>query len=321
MVRLVLTELFKVRKRWMPWILLGIMVAILALFQFGMYAGHRSLESTIEPEPTPEELPSFIPESQQESIREELREHRQQERQDMLDQLGALVTLPRATEGIFSMAGSVGGFLLVILAASIVGGEYAWGTVRTNLILGMGRRRYLLSKVIAVLLLTLAGLVVTFVFGFVFAIGTTLLMNQGVDWSFLGGLFVPRVLAMFGRTWFILAAPISMAVMVAVLTRSSAVAIGVGIAYPIVESIVAGVLANIAGWGETFQQYTIGYNMTSVMALNAMGERYASAGINLGNAPGGTVPAFWRTASLLLGYGLAFLAVAFYSFRKRDLTA
>ena len=91
--------------------------------------------------------------------------------------------------------------------------------------------------------------------------------------------------------------------------------------YPIVESIVANVLAGIAGWGETFQQYTIGYNISSVMALNSMGDTYSSAGVNLGNAPGDSSPAFWRTASVLVGYGLAFLVVAFYSFRKRDLTA
>ena len=298
MVRLVAAELFKVRKRWMPWILLGIMIAVMAVAQFGMYAAYRSMGDRVQESPVP-----------------------RAQRQEAIEGLETVLALPRATEGIFSIAQSMGAFLLVVLAASIVGAEYTWGTVRTNVMRGMGRSRYLLSKLMTVLLLTLAGLAVTFAVGFVFAIGTTLLIDGGIDWGFFDGLFIPRVLAMFGRTWFVLAVPISMTVMVAVLTRSSAVAIGVGIAYPIVESIVAGILAGITGWGETFQQYTIGYNITSVMALNSMGETFTSAGVNLGNAPGGDVPAFWRTASLLIGFGLAFLAVAFYSFRKRDLTA
>jgi ABC-type transport system involved in multi-copper enzyme maturation permease subunit len=297
MVRLIQTEFFKVRKRRMPWVLLGIMIVLMALFQFGMYGGYRSLESISEDRPV-----------------------QAQGHQEALDQIGNLLSLPRATEGIFSMFQSAGGFLLVILVGSVVGAEYAWGTVRTSIIRGMGRDRYLLSKLATLLLLTLAGLIITFVFGFIFAVGTTLLLEGSIDWGFLGGLYIPRVLAMFGRTWFVLAVPISMAAMVAVLARSSAVAIGVGIAYPIIESIVVSILAGIAGWGETVREYSIGYNISAVMALNAMGGRYTSTGINLGNVPGGLVPAFWRTASLLVGYGLAFLVVAFYSFRKRDLT-
>lgn len=321
MGRLLRIELLKVRRRWMPWVLLGIMVAMLALFQFGMYGAHRSLETTPQAPLQQEEVPTFIPERERERLGQELMERREQQHRTRLEGLKTLLVLPRATEGIFSMFQSVGGFLIVVLAASMVGGEYAWGTIRSTLIRGIGRSRYLLSKLLTVLLLTLAGLLVSFTFGFVFAIGTTLLMEHHIDWSFAGGLFMPRVLAMFGRTWFVLAVPISMAILVAVATRSSAAAIGVGIAYPILESIVANVLANIAGWGTTFQQYTIGYNISSVMALNSMGEAYTPAGVNLGNVPGKAIPAFWRSGGLLAGYALAFLTLAFYSFRKRDLTA
>lgn len=298
MVRLVLTELFKVRKRWMPWILLGIMVALLALTQFGMYAAFRSMEGQAEESPMP-----------------------RAQRQEAIEELETILTLPRATEMVFSIVQSMGGFLLVVLAGSIIGAEYAWGTVRTNIMRGMGRSKYLLSKLIAILLLTLIGLLITFVLGLIFAIGTTLLLEGSIDWSFAGGVFIPRVLAMFGRTWFVLAVPISMAVMVAVVTRSSAVAIGVGIAYPIAEGIIVGILAGVTGWGETVREYSIGYNIGAVMSLNAMGESYSNVGIHLGGSPAEIYPAFWRTASVLVGYGLAFLAVAFYSFRKRDLTA
>ncbi len=299
MPRLVLTELFKVRKRWMPYILLGILIALMALAQFGMYAAYRSMEGRLE-----EERP--MPRAQ---------------RQEAIEELGTILTLPRATEGIFSIAQSMGAFLLVVLAGSIVGAEYAWGTVRTNIIRGMGRNKYLLSKLATILLLTLAGLVVAFIFGFIFTIITTLLINGSIDWGFLGGLYIPHVLAMFGRTWFVLAVPISMTAMVAVLTRSSAAAIGVGIAYPIAEGIIVGILAGVTGWGEVVQEYSIGYNMTTVMAYNALGERFTNVGISFGNLPDEAIPSFWRAASLLVGYALAFLAIAFYSFRKRDLTA
>jgi len=267
----------------MPWILLGVMIILLALFQFSMYAAYENTKDR------PEDMQSIL-------------------------------TLPLSTEVIFSMAQAVGSVLLVILTASVVGAEYAWGTVRTNIIRGMGRNRYLLSKLTTILALTIVGLLVTFVFGFIFTIGTSLLIDSGIDWSFLEGLYVPRVLGMFGRTWFVLAVPISMVFMVAILTRSSAVAIGVGIGYPILESTIVNVLAQVAGWGEVVQEYSIGYNTTAVMTYNAMSERYTNVGINLGSASGKVLP-FWRATSLLVGYALAFLAIAFYSFRKRDLTA
>ena len=352
MPRLVLTELFKVRKRWMPYILLGILIALMALAQFGMYAAYRSgprmnqgrtigFETTLPDgrevsvnidcedllaggtvELPPDTDPFFA-----EQVRSQIDTFRQNceqitaEEQEPFEQIETALTFPRATEGIFSIAQSMGAFLLVVLAGSIIGAEYAWGTVRTNIIRGMGRDRYLLSKLIAVSLLTLAGLVVAFIFGFIFTTITTLLIDKSIDWGFLGGLYVPRVLAMFGRTWFVLAVPISMTAMVAVLARSSAVAIGVGIAYPIAEGIIVSILAGVTGWGEIVQEYSIGHNMTTVMAYNAMGEGFAHVRIGFGLETAESIPAFWRPASLLVGYALAFLALAFYSFRKRDLTA
>ena len=283
MTRLVFTELFKVRKRWMPWILLAVMIVLLALFQFSMYAAYQSMTDR------PEDMQSIL-------------------------------TLPLSTEVIFSMAQAIGSILLVILTASVVGTEYAWGTVRTNIIRGMGRNRYLLSKLTAILTLTITALLVTFIFGFVFTIVTTALTDGGVEWGFLGGRYIPRVLAMFGRTWFVLAVPISMVFMVAVLTRSSSVAIGVGIGYPIIETIIVNILAGVAGWGEIVQEYSIGNNTTAVMTYNAMTERYTNVGVNL-SASTEAIPSFWRAGGLLAAYGLAFLVVAFYSFRKRDLTA
>jgi hypothetical protein len=103
----------------------------------------------------------------------------------------------------------------------------------------------------------------------------------------------------------------------AVLARNSVVAVGVGIAHPIAR----GVLASVTGWGEVVQEYSVGYNMTTMMAYNAMGEGFSDVGCHFGNSPFEAYPAFWRAAGLLAAYGLTFVAVAIYSFRKRDLTA
>jgi ABC-type transport system involved in multi-copper enzyme maturation permease subunit len=281
----------------MPYILLAVLVVLLALSQFGMYAGYKSIGSEMERE--------GMPRPQQEQA---------------MNQMESALSLPHATSSIFSLAEGMGAVLLVILASSIVGAEYSWGTVRTTIIRGMGRMNYLLSKLATIMGLTLVGLTIAFLFGFIFSIITTVLMQGSLDWGSFGTLYVPRLLAMFGRTWFVLAVPISMATMAAVLTRSSAMAIGVGIGYPILEAIVMTILAQISGWGEVVQQYSIGYNINAVLALNSLDGSTMNVGINFGNNPDEGTPAFWRSGGLLSGYILAFLAISFYSFRKRDLT-
>ncbi|MDP3064957.1 MAG: ABC transporter permease subunit [Chloroflexota bacterium] len=297
MTQLVLVELFKLRKRWMLWILLGILIAFLALTQFGMYFGYRSVEN---------ESRGQVPMSERERG---LREMRQ------------ALTLPRSVEFKFEMTQSVGGILLVILAASVFGAEYAWGTVRSTLIRGVSRANYLIAKLTAVLLIGLAGLVVALVVGVLLTLITTAMLRASVDWSFLSGLFFPRLLAMVGRTWFVMAIPVSLAVMVSVLTRSSAFGIGIGIAYGILETIVVGILGNISGWGEAVSLYTIGYNTTAVMAWNSLSGEPFSMGFRLGGDTPGTMVNFWKAWGLLVGYGAFFLALTFYVFKKRDISA
>lgn len=311
---LVRLELFKLRKRWLPWILLTVMAAFLAMGQFGMLAAYQSTKSA--PPPPAEETPDFLPQEQ----REEMIKQQQAGHQQFLDRMAETLTYPRALEGIFGISQSVGGILLVILTASVVGGEYAWGTVRVALARGIGRRNYLTAKLIAVMLLSLLGLLIALFLGSIFAGITTRLIEGGIDWSFLSLSLAGKLLAMIGRTWFVLLVPISMTAMVVVLTRSSAAATGVGIAYGLLETIVIVILAQITGWGETLRSYTIGYNVNSIIALNSLGGEPLRVGINLGNFPT-QEPSLLNSGGILAGYLLAFLLAMFYSFQKRDITA
>ncbi len=208
----------------------------------------------------------------------------------------------------------------MVLAASVVGAEYAWGTVRTNLIRGPGRVPYLAAKLLLLLLLALVTLVLLFVASVLYTIITSSLVAGGIDWSFLDWGFAGRVLAAFGRTWFVMTLPMLMASLVAVATRSSAAATGVGIGYIFLEAIVVGILGAVSGWGETLRQYTIGYNVTAIMTMNTLGAgEVPLVGLNLIllDEP----PGFFRAAGVLLGYALVFLGLAFYLFKKRDVAA
>jgi ABC-type transport system involved in multi-copper enzyme maturation permease subunit len=67
-------------------------------------------------------------------------------------------------------------------------------------------------------------------------------------------------------------------------------------------------LSNSTGWLADITPYTIGYNVQELAALNSPDMRES-------------LTPWWQSAGILLTYGLAFLAAAFYFFRRQDLTA
>ncbi len=320
MAGLLAVEVFKLRKRWMPWVLLGIILALLTIIHFSIYAAHQATVLGAPESPAEADLPPNLSEEQRRQLRERMEEAQRQNRQSQAAELRRILTFPNALASAFSVGQSVGGLLLVVLAASVVGAEYAWGTVRTNLIRGPGRVPYLAAKLLLLLLLALVTLVLLFVASVLYTIITSSLVAGGIDWSFLDWGFAGRVLAAFGRTWFVMTLPMLMASLVAVATRSSAAATGVGIGYIFLEAIVVGILGAVSGWGETLRQYTIGYNVTAIMTMNTLGAgEVPLVGLNLIllDEP----PGFFRAAGVLLGYALVFLGLAFYLFKKRDVAA
>jgi len=131
MTRLVGLELLKLRRRWLIWILLGLLVAGEALTIFGGYYLAVSGTMTFLDErgqilPIEMVLPNFI--------------------------------LPGALRAVLGLTQQVGSWLLVILTAVVIGMEEAYGTLRQILISGIGRTRYLVMK-----LITLFIVVVSFV--------------------------------------------------------------------------------------------------------------------------------------------------------------
>ncbi len=127
-------EWFKLRRRWIPWVLLGIFAVFTQMLVWIGYLVFRS-----EGEVGAQEL--FL--------------------------LPGSVTL-----GIGSMFG-IAIVLMVTLSSSVVGTEYGWGTLRTVIARGPGRWPFLLAKFCVVALAGLAALVVVAVFIGIGSIVTT----------------------------------------------------------------------------------------------------------------------------------------------------
>ena len=294
MARLVGVELFKMRKRWMPWVLLAILViALCAIFLSGYFSTTSMLPS----------LPPDLP--------PELLEEMELQHQQML----AHYQFPYAFDNIFSTTQSIGVFLLVILAASIVGSEYSWGTVRQMLVKRGIRWQYLGAKVITLIIMALIGLVVALVVGTALAAFTTYQIDGGISWEFLSASFFGKLALAFVCTALSLFVFMLLTVFFAVLGHSLLVGIAGGLGFFIIENILVNALTLGGGWLANVPNYMIGRN---IQALNNLGSFSANSGFTYFGSP---LPSPLHAGVTLTIYCIVFLALSLYIFRIRDITA
>ena len=276
---LVRMELMKLRYRPMTWVVFGLITALLS----GLMSLGYVITRTMERPPgmsLDEDVKSFL--------------------------------FPGVFQEGFSIIGGVGFILLVVIAAAIIGSEYSWGTIRVLVGSGAPRSRLLGAKLVTVLIvttaLTLAGLVA---FSLT-SLGIAVVGGHPIDTSWLDGGAAVDLILMVGRTIFTLLVPALLAFTVAILSRSLAAGIAVGIGVTIFESIVVSLLNMIGGIGETIADLLLTPNIQAISELNGIGERtWTTDGL----------PGPWRAAALLTIYMAAMVAACFVTFRRRDIAS
>ena len=305
MARLIGAELFKIRKRWMTWILLGIMVLFLC---FTYLMSYQDIANRLPPSEMPPDLP---PELRQEIESDYKTPY--EERLAEYEQQMAPYKFPGAFATIFTWAQRIGVILLIILAASVVGNEYRWGTVKGILTRTGNRYHYLAAKVIALLIVALLGMVICLIIGAILGSYTTIELDGGISWDFLSISFVGSLAKMFGWTALSLLVYILLAIFLAVLGRSSALGIGGGIGYYfIVEQIIVAILLmQRESWLSKVPQYMLGQNVEALKSFSHFGL--------IGFSPSELPSALHAIVTLVI-YCLVFVAISLYLFRQRDLT-
>lgn len=275
---LVAMENRKLRKRPMTWVIFALItIAVSSLMAIG-YVGTRATDP-VPGESRDEQLSGFL--------------------------------LPEAIPNAFDIVVGFGGILLVVLAASAVGSEYGWGTVRVLVGSGVSRPRLLAAKLISLVemtaLLLLAGvgmMVLT-------SLLLTVVGGHDLSLSWLDGGAAADLLLMFVRSIFVMLVSVVLAFTLAVVTRSLAAGIALGIGFSIIESILASVLASLGNAGETISELLLTPNIGAITRLNEFG------------APPLDSDAIdpWRAAALLTFYIVVMLGIAFAVFRRRDIAS
>jgi len=284
--RLIRAELFKLRKRLMTRVLLFVLVGIMIVLYLLLFAISQITVPV----------------------------HGSEEIGDIQNLLGLPLALPFA----LAILSSFGTILAVILTASSVGTEYSWRTIRTILICSEGRLRFLGAKLVAAGILILTGMVAGLATGLLMSLITTAIGGYAFDFSFATGGYLWDQFLQFWRTFHVLMPYTLLGFLFAVAGRSSMPGIALGIGIFFLESIVTAFMSLAGGWIARIPDYLLAANVRAITALSDLPQ---GVGMGMGGSDlSGQMPELWQAFLILAGYSLVFIVLAFYLFRKRDVT-
>lgn len=204
-----------------------------------------------------------------------------------------------------------GGVLALMLGVLTFGSEYGWGTLKTLFTQHPGRLHVFGAK-----LLALAATLVAFVL-VVFALGSlasyAIAVREGAEVSWPSTWLLLRGLA---AGWLILAVWAAFGVLLAVLFRGTALAVGVGILYALVIEGLLGALATQVSLLDPLVELFVrasGYSL--VVGLGASAEDAGDRGPGSFSGPfvGGE-----QALLVLVSYLAVFVLVAGWCLRRRD---
>jgi ABC-type transport system involved in multi-copper enzyme maturation permease subunit len=282
-------EFFKLRKRMMTWILAVLMAGLVILLYsvFWSVSGHVTTFG----------------------------ENAEYTGQDLRRALFLQTSVPFSLQ----MVASFGTVFAMILAAGAVGSEYSWGTVRLMATAASGRVRLIGAKLLVVCGLVAAGALLAVVVGLIYSSIITV-TNGGSDFSFVTPGFMRDQAESFGRTLFVMAPYVTLAFAMAAVGRSTLAGVGAGIGFAFVEPLIGG-LMRLGGspWKE-IPNYLVNANSNVVLLQNKLPDvvRFGPSTQDLAQRQlNGTPEAMF----ILAIYSLAFVALAFLVYRRRDITA
>jgi ABC-2 type transport system permease protein len=286
-LRTLRSELFRLRRRWMPWIMAGLLVLLVFFLYLVFWASIRAQIEGMRSGQF-EGPPGGIAEAEQ-----QLREIQP----DRVQYFGmAIVT-------------QVGVVMLIVFAASHVGTEFGWGTLRTLLAHGAGRGAFLSSKIASVALFA----------GVLFTVGATAAILASYTVVAIAG--TTGTTADFGmvaiqaaRSAYASLPYVALAILLAMQARSAGAGIAGGLLVLFTESVVASILLQLNRDYASFVNWGINRNFTSLTAAGV------SADVGAAAAAAATLPSQGQAAFVLAAYGIVFLALAYWRLRSRDVT-
>ena len=284
---LLAAELLKIRKRWLVYVLLLVMLLGAAIqIWLGGYASWRGED----PEFRDDALRSFV--------------------------------LPYSLPALLDSGQYWGSLLIGILTASVVATEYAWGTVRQAVLRGQTRSVYLILKLAGITIVGSTMLLITLGFGLLLSVWATSAAGEPVTFHPPGvSLSAFDAVLMILRAGYCILPYFLLAFCLTVVGRSTALGVAGILLYMIMESILVAILGGLPGPAHTIRAFTLGHNVSAVLAANNLGAAQFNSMAFRDIPIGRQLPSAWSGAMAIAVYCAALLTVTFYVFQKRDLTS
>ena len=347
-LRLTRWELFKVRKRWMPWILVGVAAALCQAYLWGQYYEYRtrvplheqSLFNLAGPVIAEDGRRAVIPvscgdiwdgtvdgkvaRSAPELMDETLELVRSMREEHCPDSLAGtewfrentrlIIALPNSISNSISIAQGFGSILIMILAASAVGGEYGWGTLRGALTKGGARWEFLTAKMLSIMLFIGVGLIiVALTIAPSSLVATSLAFDTGAGLADAGEW--PTLAIMLGKTVYGLLPYAMLAIFLSVLTSSSSMGIAFSLAYYFVEGLLVAALIGLSDGLDSVSDLLLGPATAAWMAETGIEVTYQGTLF----APLLDLPSQTHGFVVLTAYTVITGVAAFWLFQRRDI--
>ncbi len=332
-LRLTSWEWFKLRRRWMPWIMLAVAVVLTQIAVWASYAlfHNESLQDALSAgsfsttyvndgrtitvtatcaDLVNERAPDGI-ELLSDAQRRDFLADGERFRHESCGGISATESLregfvlpsaiPNAVAGVFDIVA----FLVLILTASALGNEYGWGTLRPAVSGGAGRWPLLLSRLVLLMLLGAGGLLVVGASAAVSSVLASVIPPAESGGLTGSGEWTDAAVTM-GKAVYGLAPYVALAALMTVLTRSANAGMGISMGYFVVELIFVPLLRSF-DWFESVSGALLGTNVGIWMDRSVAGA---------GETPPDTLQAFL----VLLVYTAVLAGGALWSFQRRDIT-
>jgi ABC-2 type transport system permease protein len=206
-----------------------------------------------------------------------------------------------------------GGVLALMLGVLTFGSEYGWGTLKTLFSQRPGRLQVFGAKLLALGVVLIPFVLV--VFGLGALASYAIALREGADVAWPSAWLLLRGLA---AGWLILAAWTAFGVLLAVLSRGTALAVGIGILYGLVIEGLLSALASQVSTLDRLVEFFLRANAYSlVKGLGLSTEDVSDMG------PGSFSGPFVDGAQALLvlaSYLIAFVVISAWLLRRRDVT-
>ena len=275
------------RQRWMPWIILGLIVLAAFAVYFLIWG---STQAQIELIRSGQAQPPGAPTIEQ--LRETL----------------VIVTPERVQDFGVGVVSGFGSVMLIVFAASHVGTEFGWGTLRTLLAHGASRGGFLVSKSLSLLLYAAVFMLV----GTLAAIGGSYAVASVAGLPAGSGVDFAEVAWVAAKSGYTFVPYMALALAVAVWSKSAGAGIATGLVVYFAEGLVANILvslnkdyAEIVNWG---------------LSRNASALTQTASGPATQDPTAATLPDAAQAAIVLAVYSLIFVGLAYWRLRSRDVT-